>query len=77
MASQHIEDALQLLRAEFVDQPDLCLTSVDVAGLVDLDLDTAEAILQALEDSHFLTHSPGGRFVFASHYDRGVANSHQ
>ena len=77
MASQRIEDALQLLRAEFLDQPDLCLTSVDVEGLLDLDLDTAEVILQALEDSHFLTHSPGGRFVLASHYNPGVANTHR
>ncbi len=77
MASQHIEDALQLLRAEFLDSPGLCLTSVNVEGLVDLDRDTAEAILQALEDSHFLTHSPGGRFVLASHHDHGVANNHR
>ena len=41
------------------------------------DLDTAEAILQALEDSYFLTHSPDGRFVLASHHDRGVANNHR
>ncbi len=77
MASQHIEDALQLLRAEFLDQPDLCLTSVDVEGLLALDLDTAEAILQALEDSPFLTHAPGERFVLAPHHDRGVANNHR
>ncbi len=67
------------MRAEFLDQADLCLTSVDVEGLLDLDLDldTAEAILQALEDSHFLTHSPGERFVLASHHDRGVATHHR
>ena len=77
MSSQRIEDALHLLRAEILDQPDLCLTSVDVEGLLGLDLDTAEAILQALEDSYFLTHSPDGRFVLASHHDRGVAKNHR
>ncbi len=77
MASQHIEDALELLRAEFLDQPDLCLTSVDVERLLALDLDTAEALLQALENSPFLTHSPGERFVLAPHRDRGVATHHR
>ena len=65
------------MRAEFLDQADLCLTSVDVEGLLALDLDTAEAILQALEDSPFLTHSPSERFVLAPHHDRGVANNHR
>ena len=73
MSSQRIEDALQLLRAEFLDQPHLCLTSVDVEGLLDLDLDTAEAILQALEDSAFLELTPEGQFRLA--HDRLVATN--
>ena len=72
MSSERIEDALQLLRAEFLDQPDLCLTSVDVEGLLDLDLDTAEAILQALEDSAFLELTPDGQFRLA--HDRRAAS---
>ena len=70
MSSQRIEDALQLLQAEFLDQPHLCLTSVDVEGL--LDLDTAEAILQALEDSAFLEFTPDGQFRLA--HDRRAAS---
>ena len=70
MSSQRIEDALQLLQAEFLDQPHLCLTSVDVEGL--LDLDTAEAILQALEDSAFLELTPDGQFRLA--HDRRAAS---
>ena len=74
MSSQRIEDALQLLRAEFLDQPHLCLTSVDVEGLLDLDLDldTAEAILQALEDSAFLELTADGQFRLA--HDRRAAS---
>ena len=72
MSSQRIEDALQLLRAEFLDQPHLCLTSVDVEGLLDLDLDTAEAILQALKDSAFLELTPEGQFRLA--HDRLATN---
>ena len=72
MSSQRIEDALQLLQAEFLDQPHLCLTSADVEGLLDLDLDTAEAILQALEDSAFLELTPDGQFRLA--HDRRAAS---
>ncbi len=44
MASQRIEDALQLLRAEYLDTPGLCLTPVEVEGLLELDPPTAEVI---------------------------------
>ncbi len=71
MASQRIEDALQLLRAEYLDTPGLCLTPVEVEGLLDLDPPTAEVILQALEDSRFLERTPDGRFALVLHQDQG------
>ena len=72
MASQRIEDALQLLRAEYLDMPDLCLTPADVEGLLDLDSPTAEAVLQALEGSDFLERRPDGHFALAVPQDRDV-----
>ncbi len=63
MVSQPIEDALQLLRAEYLDWPDLALTPSQVASLLDLDGVTAAAVLQALEDSGFLERTPAGRFI--------------
>ena len=74
MTSQRIEDALQLLRAEYLDMPGLCLTPVEVEGLLDLDPPTAEVILQELEDSRFLERTPDGRFTLARHQDQGVSS---
>ncbi len=74
MASQRIEDALQLLRAEYLDMPGLSLTPVDVEGLLDLDPPTAETILQALEGSRFLERTPDGRFALARHQDQGMSS---
>ena len=74
MASQRIEDALQLLRAEYLDMPGLSLTPVEVEGLLDLDPPTAETILQALEASRFLERTPDGRFALALDQDQGVSS---
>ena len=63
MASQPIEDAVQLLRAEYLEMPDLALTPSQVATLLDLDGVTTAAVLQALEDSRFLERTPNGRFI--------------
>ncbi len=63
MASQPIEDAVQLLRAEYLEMRDLALTPSQVAALLDLDGVTAAAVLQALEDSDFLERTPTGRFI--------------
>lgn len=63
MASQPIEDALQLLRAEYLEMPDLALTPSQVAALLDLDGVTAAAVLRALEDTRFLERTPNGRFI--------------
>ncbi len=63
MESQPIEDAVQLLRVEYLEMPDLALTPSQVAALSDLDGVTAAAVLRALEDSRFLERTPDGRFV--------------
>ncbi len=76
MASQPIEDALQLLRAEYLEMPDLALTPSQVAALLDLDGVTAAAVLQALEDSRFLERTPNGRFIHAQRHDRDMVFNH-
>ena len=63
MASQPIEDAVQLLRAEYLEMPDLALTPSQVAALLDLDGVTTAAVLQALEEARFLERTPDGRFI--------------
>ena len=67
MASQRIEDALQLLRAEYLDLPGLALTPTQVAALVALDKETAAVLFQALEGSGFLDLRQDGRFVYRQH----------
>ena len=71
MASQRIEDALQLLRSEYSDLPGLSLTVADVARRLDLDRPTTGVILRAIEDSRFLERAPNGRFTRSVHRDPG------
>ena len=59
MSPQPIEDAVQLLRVEYLEIPDLALTPPRVAALLDLDEVTATAVLQGL-DSSFLERTPAG-----------------
>ncbi len=63
MVSQPIEDAVEPLRVEYLEMPDLALTPSQVAALLDLDGVTAAAVFRALEDSRFLERTPNGRFV--------------
>ena len=63
MASQSIENAVQLLQAEYLEMPDLALTPSQVAALLDLDGVTAAAVLRVLEESRFLERTPNGRFI--------------
>ncbi len=62
LASERIDDGLQLLRAEYLETPDLLLTPGEVAELLELDRTAAMAIVQALEDSGFLELTPDGQF---------------
>ena len=77
MPSQPVEDAVQLLRAEYLEMPDLALTPSQVAALLDLDGVTAAAVLQALEDSRFLERTPNGRFIHAQRPFFDVAVNHR
>ena len=61
--SSRIEDALEWLRGEYLEAPGLALTPQRVAARLDLDVVTAEVVLQALEDSRFLKSAPDGRFI--------------
>ena len=72
LLSDRIEDAVQLLRAEYLETPNLLLTPGEVAELLELDRATASAVLQALEDSAFLELTPDGQFRLA--HDRRVTN---
>ena len=60
MSSERIDNALQLLRAEYLDTPDLLLTPGEAAELLDVDRTTALALLEALEDSGFLVLTSDG-----------------
>ncbi len=77
MSPQPIEDAVQLLRIEYLEIPGLALTWSDVAALLDLDDVTAAAVLQVLEDSGFLERAPNGAFIYPHAHDLAVAFSHQ
>ena len=70
-SSDPVEDAVQLLRAEYLDTPNLLLTPGEVAELLELDRATALAVLQTLEDSAFLELTPEGQFRLA----HGLATS--
>ena len=67
LVSDQIEDALQLLRAEYLETPTLQLTPGEAAELLDVDPTTALTVLQALEDSEFLELTPAGRFGRTDH----------
>jgi hypothetical protein len=53
-ADTHVTDWLQLIRAEYLEIPGLCLTKPQVQQMWGLDLVTAEALLAALVDAKFL-----------------------
>jgi DNA-binding IclR family transcriptional regulator len=53
-ADTSITDWLQLIRAEYLEIPGLCLTKSQVQRLWGLDPDTAETLLASLVDARFL-----------------------
>ena len=63
MLSKRVDAALALLRAEYLETPNLFLTAGEAAELLDLTRTQAVAVLQVLEDSGFLKLTPAGRFV--------------
>ncbi len=72
LVSDQIENAVQLLRAEYLETPNLLLTPGETAALLELDCATALTVLQALEDSDFLELTPDGQFCLA--HDRRAAS---
>ena len=63
MSSRRIEDAFGWLRGEYLEVPGLALAPPQVATRLNLDVVTAEVVLQALQDSRFLKRTPDGRFI--------------
>jgi hypothetical protein len=59
----HVQDWLQLIRAEFDELPDLQLTQRQVERLWNLDTTVAEAILGALLSTGFLRQTRQGAYV--------------
>ena len=66
MTTRSIENALEFLRGEYLEVPRLALTLPQAVRLLDLDEQTAAAILDALTESHFLRRRPDGRYVRAA-----------
>ena len=64
-ADSTITDWLQLIRAEFLEIPNLCLTKPEVERLWGLDPVTAQAILEALIDAKFLRRTRHDAYVRA------------
>ena len=65
MADTPINDWLLLIRAEYLEIPDLRLTKVQVERLWGLDAVTSEALLAALVDVTFLRRTVHGAYVRA------------
>ena len=56
---------LELVRGEFLEMPGLRLTKKQAQRLWAIDADTCEALLGALEASHFLRHTRDGEYLLA------------
>jgi hypothetical protein len=61
----HIQDWLQLIRAEYLEIPGLSLTKQQAERLWGLDALTSEALLAALVDINFLRRTDKGAYVRA------------
>ena len=56
-------DMTNLVRSEFLEMPDLRLSTDEARRLWSLDLTDCEAVLSALVDARFLARTRDGRFV--------------
>ena len=56
---------LAIVRGEFLEMPGLRLTKKQAQRLWAIDADTCEALLGALEASHFLKHTRDGEYLLA------------
>ena len=64
-ADTYITDWLQLIRAEYLEIPGLCLTKSQVQRLWGLDPVTSETLLAALVDARFLKRTRQNAYVRA------------
>jgi hypothetical protein len=64
-ADTYITDWLQLIRAEYLEIPGLCLTKSQVQRLWGLDPVTSETLLAALVDAKFLKRTRQDAYVRA------------
>jgi hypothetical protein len=55
-------DAIERLKAVFLEKPTSQLTAADAACLSGVDIAMCEQVLQAMKDAHFLREKSGGRF---------------
>ena len=74
-SSDRVENAAELLRAEYLEKPALLLTAGEAAKLVAGDRVTAVLALEALEESGFLVLTPDGRFGRSARRLRSAAGS--
>jgi hypothetical protein len=58
-----LTNLLRLIQAEYREMPGLHLTRPQVQRLWNLDEETCEALLDALEGAHFLRRTPGNAYV--------------
>jgi hypothetical protein len=56
---------LGIVRGEFLEMPGLRLTKKQAQRLWAIDADTCDALLGALEASHFLRHTRDGEYLLA------------
>jgi len=63
LASASLEDLVERIRAEFIEQPGLRLTTAQGCRLWRLDPSTLQVALAALTDAAFLSRSADGRFT--------------
>jgi hypothetical protein len=63
LAPFSFDDLLERVRAEFIEQPGLCLTDAQAARLWHLDSSTCARVLSTLTEGAFLRRGIDGRYL--------------
>jgi DNA-binding IclR family transcriptional regulator len=58
-----ITEAVERLKGLFLEMPDTPVPAEDAARRAGLDQSTCDILLEALQDTRFLTRDPSGRFI--------------
>jgi hypothetical protein len=69
LSETQIVDWLVLIRAEYLEMPDLRLTLTEAQRLWGLDQTTSSALFGALVDARFLKRTRAGAYVRAATYE--------